>query len=214
LARAETQSTAPRFYLSALRPADIVFVYDQSRGLLNKADRLVNVHAQSVLAALRKVEATVGGVSPYSHVMLGIGAGLIIHADGKTVSIENAVDALQYETEEASKFGVYRRCDMTVELADQIVSAAIRYYKQKYKFLTFFKNFVRGSAEGEGDTTQFCSRLVAHAYRSAGLLPTELPDNKVLPVDLYQICRLPPWEDVTAEFTEKPLSALAENYKR
>jgi hypothetical protein len=204
--RLEPEATISRLRIAALEPADIVFVYDQSSGLLNKVDRLANVYGQRALAAVRRPESLPIGVPLYSHVMLGMGGGLIIHADGKTVSIEVISDALQYATEEAARFQVYRRSDMTAQLAAKIVKAAVRYYSQKYSFSSYFKNIEYGKVEAKEDTTQFCSRLAVHAYHSAGLHISELPDNKVLPIDLYQICQSSPWREVTGELIETTLS--------
>jgi hypothetical protein len=201
----EACPAASNFRIDAISAADIVLVYDQSPRLRNILVRFVNVVGQRVLASLRKTERLnrIPWRCKFSHVMLGLDGGLIIHADGKTVAVEVISDALHYQTKDVSIFRVYRRKDMSKDFADKIAQSAMRYYNQEYSFVTFFRKDV------EEDTTQFCSRLVAHAYRSAGLPLTQLLDNKVLPVDLYQICQSDIWEDITEEFIQRlPSSAI------
>jgi hypothetical protein len=140
--------------------------------------------------------------------MLGLGGGLIIHADGKIVNIEIVSDALHYATDKAARFEIYRRRDLPPEQSEDIAKAAVRYYSQKYKFSPYFKGSNSGndqSSAGNEDTTQFCSRLVANAYRSARLGLSSLPDQKTLPVDLYRICQSDDWSDISAEFIEPPI---------
>ncbi len=190
------------FEIGAISAGDIVFVYDASPRVRNKISRFINVIGQRILASIRKVERLrlAPRVRRYSHVMLGVGGGLIIHADGKSVAVEVISDALHHHTKEASVFQIYRRKDISQELAEKVVKSAMRYFGQKYRFSTYF------AKPDAGDTTQFCSRLVTHAYRSAGISLTSLTDNRVLPVDLYQICQSPAWNDVSVEFVQPPPS--------
>jgi hypothetical protein len=168
--------------------------------------RFVNVVGQRVLAAIRRREPITlkPRIRRYSHVMLGVGDGLIIHADGKTVAVEVISDALHHATSEASRFQVYRRRDASVDVTAKIVTSAMRYYNQRYRFSTYF------NTDPGGDTTMFCSRLVAHAYRSAGAQLTPLQDNRVLPVDLYQICQSKEWMEITSEFVVEPVDAAVD----
>ena len=186
------------FQIGAISAGDIVFVYQRPAHLRKLIVRFLNLAGQRILAWFRKMDrlALMTPIRSYSHVMLGVGGGLIIHADGKTVAVEIIADALHQETNEASLFQVYRRGDVSPDLADNIAKWAVRYYHQKYRFFSYF-------GEGaEGDTTQFCSRLVARAYRAAGLPLTSLPDHKVLPLDLYRICQSDSWSDISAEFLQ------------
>ena len=195
----ETGSASTHFRIGAVSAADIVLIYDQSPRLRKVLTRFFNVVGQRILASVRKMKhlnPTLWG-REFSHVMLGVGGGLIIHADGKTVAVAILDDALHFQTEEASIFQVYRRKEMPHDLADKITKSAMRYYNQKYRFVSYF---VENMKE---DTTQFCSRLVAYAYSSAGLPLTSLPENKVLPIDLYQICQSQAWEDVSAKFVQE-----------
>jgi hypothetical protein len=134
--------------------------------------------------------------------MLGLNAGLIIHADGKKVAVEIITDALHYGTDLASHFEVYRRRHLTPKFRQTIAKTAVRYYSQKYRFSPFFLDVRKRRKE---DTTQFCSRLVANAYRSAGLPISSLSDQKTLPIDLYQACQSDDWENITANFLERPI---------
>lgn len=194
------------FQIGAISAGDIVFVYHRPARLRKLIVRFLNIVGQRILASFRKMDrlALRMPVRSYSHVMLGVGGGLIIHADGKTVAVEIVADGLHQETNEASVFQVYRRRDVSPDLADKIAKWAVRYYHQKYRFFSYF-------GEGaEGDTTQFCSRLVAHAYRAAGLPLTSLPDHKVLPLDLYRICQSDPWTDISAEFIQAAPDSAAD----
>src|SRR5262245_11755563 len=97
----EPQAKAvPEFSISAIQAGDIVFIYDQSAGIQDVVKGFGNVIGQRVLAAARRTEPiSIRSRLPYySHVMLGLGGGLIIHADGRTVAVEILPAALQFQT--------------------------------------------------------------------------------------------------------------------
>jgi Permuted papain-like amidase enzyme, YaeF/YiiX, C92 family len=190
------EPSTPIFKTSAVAAGDVVFVYDQHTNPIKRFKRLGNVIGQRLLASIRRQDRQPlkSGVRNYSHVMLGVGNGLIIHADGKKVAVEPMSDALNYETDERSLFQVFRRDEMSPEAAKAIAKEATRYYAQKYRFSSFFTELL------EEDTTQFCSRLVAYAFRAADIPLTGLPDNKVLPLDLFRVCQSGGWKDVTKDF--------------
>jgi hypothetical protein len=194
------------FRIGAIGAGDIVFVYDRSQRVRDKIMQFVIVNGPRILAWFRKTEQVMpfSALHKYSHVMLGVGSGLIIHADGETVAVEIISDALVYETKVASTFQIYRRKDISSEIASKIVKSAMRYYNRKYRFSSFF------SESRDSDTTQFCSRLVAHAYRAAGIPLTLRTDHKVLPVDLYKICQSDAWEDISSMFVRETNSPMAE----
>ena len=187
-----------KFDFMSIRAGDIIFVLPESSGL-RKLTQLTNIHGQHFLAKIRRSNrlALKASVRKYSHVMLGAGDGLIIHADGKKVALEVVIDALNFES---TRYQVFRHADLSAEAALQVAKAGMRYLQQKYSFMTYF-----GKGR-KGDTTQFCSRLVAHAYRAAGLPLSALPDKDVLPLDLYLLCQESPWRDITAETLVPPLS--------
>jgi uncharacterized protein YycO len=201
-----TPTFTPTFLIGAVLAGDIVFVYDGSTSSVKRVKRSINILGQRILASIRKTGrgSWKQDSRKYSHVMLGLGGGLIIHADGKTVAVEVVSDALRYDTKDASRFQIYRRKNISAEQADKIVKPAMRYYNQRYSFFTYFQEIEAG------DTTQFCSRLVSHSYRAAGMPLTSLPDNQVLPMDLYRICQSDAWEDVTAEVIEEALPKRAD----
>ena len=189
-----TPPLTPTFLIGEVRAGDIVFVYDGSTSAVKRVKRWINILGQRILASVRKTDRSRLKLETqkYSHVMLGLGQGLIIHADGKTVAVEVVSDALHYDTKDASRFQIYRRKNITAEQVEAIVKPAMRYYNQRYSFFTYFQEI------DTGDTTQFCSRLVTYSYRTAGMSLTSLPDNQVLPMDLYRICQTDAWEDVTS----------------
>lgn len=137
----------------------------------------------------------------YSHVMIGIGGGLVIHADGKRVSIDVLSDVITPEIANAGYFVVYRHRNMPLDKANDIVNEAYRYYSQSYGFSPYFRSLKKKWKRRE-DTTQFCSRLVAHAFRAAGYSLTTLADVRVLPIDLYRICQGDEWLDVTSDLID------------
>jgi hypothetical protein len=212
----QSQPESSNFQIGRLSAGDIVFVYDKPSRLWHKIGLFFNVIGQRILAALRTEQR----ISPlvrmpkHSHVMLGLSGGLIIHADGKSVKIEIISDALHYGRDDASFFRVYRLRNMSPDLADKIEKAATRYYSQRYSFYSYFvasRSEPEQGASKNGDTTQFCSRLVAHAYRSAGAPLSELPDNRVLPLDLYEICQSKEWQDISSELVKEPISPEADD---
>jgi hypothetical protein len=142
--------------------------------------------------------------------MIGVGGGLVIHADGKRVSIDVISDVIGAELADAALFSVYRYQRLSPQASAEIVKAAYRYYSQSYGFIPYFGS-VKIRPRRREDTTQFCSRLVAHAYRCAGYSLTTLADARVLPLDLYRICQSDEWRDVTAEFIEEGFSPDVEH---
>jgi hypothetical protein len=196
--------STPAFQTAAIAAGDVVFVYDQHTNPVKRFKRLANVIGQRLLASLRGQDRQPlkAGVQSYSHVMLGVGNGLIIHADGKQVTVEPMSDALAYDTDERSLFQVFRRDALSPDAAKAIAKEATRYYAQKYRFSSFFTEPL------EEDTTQFCSRLVAYAFRVAGIPLSELPDNKVLPLDLFHICQSGGWKDVTKDFVSDAYTTI------
>ncbi|ASV39778.1 hypothetical protein CI807_27410 [Pseudomonas sp. NS1(2017)] len=187
-----------QFNHMAVRAGDIIFVLPPTSGV-GTVLQWGNVQGQRILASLRATDKiSLKLILPkFSHVMLGAGDGLIIHADGTKVTLQVVTDALKFED---SSYEIYRNPDITEETASRIAEAGIHYLKQQYDFTTYF------SAGSVGDITQFCSRLVAQAYRAAGMPLSELPDHKVLPLDLHRRCQRPDWQNITADSLLTPLS--------
>ena len=200
------QDSPAIFDLKSLRAGDIVFAYSGSSRLKGRLRPNLNVTGQRLLMAVRrKHQIPLRTALPrYSHVMLGLGNGLVIHADGKKVCVEIISDALKYDTDDAASFRIYRRRDLSPAQGRKIADAATRYYEQKYRFLSFF---LTSRATPEADNTQFCSRLVAKAFRSVGAPVSRLPDHRTLPLDLYNSCQSSEWIDVSCEFKQQPIAA-------
>lgn len=195
-----------RFRPLAIEAGDIVIVLGKPTSLVGNIKLGINLKGQRILSSVRGDESVslLDELPPVSHVMLGIGDGLIIHADGKSVAEETIHDALKVNAPDAYLYHIYRHKKITAELGQRIGKAAKRYYGQAYSFFTYL------GKEEQVDYTQFCSRLVAYAYRTEGMPLSKLADNKVLPLDLDRICRTEDWQDVTEKFIQKPLSAEAE----
>lgn len=200
----DSQST---FSIGGLIDGDIVLIYSRPQSILGRVFRSINTMGQRLLAAIRRVErvSIFARIPSFSHAMIGIGGGLVIHADGKRVSIEVISDVIRSEMKDAARFAVYRHKSLSPQAAAAIVKTAYSYYNQSYGFLPYFGSLKRKLRRKE-DTTQFCSRLVAHAYGAAGCQLTTLADARVLPIDLYRICQSNDWQEVTAEFIEKTFS--------
>ncbi|SAL52727.1 YiiX/YebB-like N1pC/P60 family cysteine hydrolase [Caballeronia concitans] len=194
----DTQSSG--IGLGAVRAGDLIFVHPRTGRAHEKIKRYLNVKGQRILSGAREGErvsplkSATRHVRDYSHVMLGLGGGLIIHADGKKVVIDVLQDVVEACTPADSTFKVYRRRSLDPSQAKVIVKAAHRYFATKYSFLSYF------TTPSETDTTQFCSRLIAHAYRSANLPLSHLADHRVLPLHLYAACQADEWQDVSSCF--------------
>lgn len=150
-----------QFNHMAVRAGDIIFVLPRTSGV----DAILqwgNIQGQRILASLRTTDKiSLKPILPkFSHVMLGAGDGIIIHADGTEVTLQVVSDALKFKD---STYEIYRNSGVSEETAKRIAEAGIHYLKQQYDFTTYF------GAGGAGDVTQFCSRLVAQAYRIVGL---------------------------------------------
>lgn len=207
-----TSDTPVDFELGRIRAGDVIFFNTNSPHFWPRLKRNVNVIGQRLLVVFRTTKNRISifdRIPRYSHVLLGLDGGIVIHADGKSVEIEVITDALHIATSEQGNYSIYRLKGISDETRQKISSEAIRYYNQKYAFSPFFRKISDVSKQApvrREDTTQFCSRLVACAYRAAGIELTDIPDRKVLPVDLYRICSTPQWEDITQEFESSPIS--------
>lgn len=181
---------------------DVILVYSGSGGKQHRVISRLNVIGQRILASVRKLDRLplLSKLPRFSHVMLGIGPGLIIHADGKSVAVEIPKDALRQNTDTPAGFRVYRRKSLSQDNADTIAREAMRYYRQRYTFLPYFRR------KRYADTTQFCSRLVAHSFALAGTpIIAKREANKVLPIDLAaSFADSPDWQDITGRFFDAP----------
>ena len=167
MTNADRQPTE-QFRSLSIEAGDIVIVLDRPSNPFGKLKQTINVIGQRALARLRASDPVdlLAPLPKHSHVMLGVGDGLIIHADGKTVALEVLSDALHVDRPDAYHYQVYRNKNISPETAAQVAKSAMRYFGQKYRFTSYL------GQEQEGDTTQFCSRLVAHAYRAVDLPPS------------------------------------------
>lgn len=185
-----------------IRSGDIIFVKSAASRKGRRLVQNLNVNGQRVLTAFRRNEriGMTQRLPKHSHVMLGLDGGNIIHADGKTVALEGVEEALNIAGDAVREFRIFRRNNLDPDDGKKIGNEAIRYLHMAYDF----KQYLRPRPAPERkDTTQFCSRLVAMAYRCAGVPITDLPDNRVLPVDLWRICQGPNWSEITEDFSSE-----------
>src|SRR5258708_2696328 len=96
---------AKKFEIGRVRAGDIVFVDTRSVDAIGKIERFVIVYGQRLLAWWRRDRSIPlrDKLPKHSHVMLGLDGGTVIHADGKSVTIEVISEALQHATPAAAK---------------------------------------------------------------------------------------------------------------
>ena len=182
-----------------LRAGDVIFVTGGSSGKKENLSQALTIHGQRVFAALRRQEtiSLTERLPGHSHVMLGLNNGNIIHADGRTVALEGLEQALRVGTNNSYHFSIFRLDDLDDATGERIAAEAVRYLHQKYDFTQYLRPTPVSETQ---NATQFCSRLVAMAYRRADIPLTDLPDNRVLPIDLWRICQRKDWSEVTDDF--------------
>src|SRR5690606_40510835 len=118
------------------RAGDIIFFDSNSPRFWSRLKRNVNVTGQRLLAATRHSKHRIsifGRIPKYSHVILGLDGGIVIHADGKSVEIEVITDALHIATAEQAHYTIYRHKGISDVTRQKISLEAIRYYRQKYR---------------------------------------------------------------------------------
>jgi hypothetical protein len=183
---------------------DIIFVLGS-----NKRERL-NLRGQSLLRLFRIFR---GGFHParYSHVMLVLSPGLVIHADGKSVKVQPLADIVLEETDRsrfrATRFVGDQLKDRSNGRAHDrgrqaLAEEALKFYNQKYSFIYGRRPGWMGSFLHRSSTKSFpfCSELISAAYGAAGHKICNLPYDRTLPLDLEAQCVPPLWKDVTDEF--------------
>lgn len=189
-----------KFEAGHLRSGDIIFVLPTTAEKGKWWVQKLNVFGQRLLAWMRRTDR----ISPrkktamYSHVILGLDSGNVIHADGNTVALESVESALNIGDNTSYKFQIYRCTRVGAENGSVIAMEAIRFLKANYDFKTYLRP---SPAPEKKDSTQFCSKLIATSFREAGVTITKLADNRVLPIDLWNVCQAHDWVEITEEFT-------------
>jgi hypothetical protein len=188
----------------SLDAGDVVFMAKRASPRHEKISTAINVNGQRLLAALRRADrlnlrARLGA---WSHVLLALGGGTVIHADGRSVVIETAREVFDISGGELH-FRVFRRNGLSERHIAAITAEAKRYLAQKYSFRKYFKGSGGAPGRKREDTTQFCSRLVAHSFAAAGLPFSARPEHRVLPIDLYAACQILPWREVTSDVARR-----------
>lgn len=181
----------------SFEPGDIILVY--SRG---KIPSLIHL-GQSILRApdlVRRKKST----ARYSHVILAVGKGLAIHADGHTVGPakihELATDWNDWSSEGGTK--VLRLAD---EHERDRVGRVVKAQAERWIDAKYFFGYAFGSSSlgrllpRRVRSMQFCSKLVADCYREAGVPIGNRPSDQTLPVDIEAFCTPPEWHDVASD---------------
>lgn len=197
---------------SAVRAGDIVFVFDNRNHSVAPRWKKAVWHTASHVtrwgqSALHwrykgRWERTL-----YSHVILGLGPGLVIHADGESIKIQPARDVLA-PTIAARPFSARRLAEpLSEDEASRLRAHAERYLNQRYSFIVGrrsqpFGRFLHG---GRVLTLPFCSELIAASYSAIGRPITGGAPDMMLPLHLDQACRRADWIDVSQDYYEAPL---------
>ena len=181
----------------SLQTGDIVLVLgaDKDTPLIRAAQDLLRL--PSILGGA-------AGGSRYSHVMLGVAPGVVIHADGKSVKMELLAQAIGSDDFMPDRIRIVRPNDPPLSDIEQVQVAfeARRFFNQKYSLIYGRKSMAVGRVlrDKRGITFPFCSELVATAYQAIGRPLSERPPDQTLPVDLERYCIPPGWRDVSSEF--------------
>lgn len=182
---------------ASVKPGDIILVF--TPGARSK----LNVAGQSVMR-LRDIFRGEYTRSRYSHVMLGVSQGVVIHADGKTTKMEKFTDAIHGRQIDRKNLLVLRPANPLLSESEslRLVRAAQFFLQQKYSFIPGRATSVVGRLlhRRRPLTHPFCSELVAFAYAAIGRQIARRPADRVLPLDLEIHCKEPGWKDVTEEY--------------
>ena len=186
---------------AAVQAGDLILVFsDAKTSVLTTGGQTV------ILAAMKGVREL--HLARYSHVMLGIRPGLVIHSDGRSVKIATLHDALHGRTIEESRFRVVRpQPPLDSGDEERVFSEAKYFLNERYSFIfgRTSTRFGRLMHRRRPLTHPFCSELVASAYAAIGRPIVDQPADTVLPVDLEIACVPPDWIDVTADYAARPL---------
>lgn len=185
----------------SVKCGDVIFVLNESK------HARASVVVQTVLR-LGDLLAGRRGIAAYSHVMLGISQGIVIHADGAEVTVESLRNALEDELDEVDRrrFRVVRPDQPGLSAADEqtLTVEAIGFLKEKYSFVLGRRSgwFGRLRHRNRHLTQPFCSELIATAYRAIDRPIGGRAADRTLPSDIDAFCIPPAWRDATDEYFE------------
>jgi hypothetical protein len=180
---------------SAARAGDVILVHsDSKRGKFN-------VIGQRILKAWQLLGRG-SHLTGYSHVMLCVEQGVVIHADGSSVTADPIWKIL--EGVSPAHFRAYRLPKLADDpkLAARVATEAQRLLGQPYSFVYGRRSrwFGRLLHRDVRHTLPFCSELVATVYSKLGApLSAGVPDL-ILPLDIERACKGDDWRDVTSEY--------------
>lgn len=154
----------------------------------------------------------------YSHVMLVVEPGVVVHADKGLLRVETLRDFLKDHKVPPRKVRVLRRSrDLTADENLRLVEEANRFIGQPYSFIygrrsTLFGRALRGAIgrvparrRQEKDLTlPFCSELVSLAYGAVGISFMGRPSDQTLPFDIEHGTDPFDWLDVTRSYFAGP----------
>ena len=182
---------------ASVHPGDVILIFTKGKRAR------INIVGQSVMR-LRRILTGTYRQSRYSHVMLGVSAGIVVHADGHSVKVERLTDAIRGDQMASGNLLVMRPAHPALQESDglRIVQEALTFLQQTYSFIPGRKSTWLGRIihRKRPLTHPFCSELVAAAFAAIGRPITDLPPDRVRPVDLEMYCTPPAWRDVTDEY--------------
>lgn len=150
-----------KWIMNTTTPGEVKFIADLAA--LQEGDILLTAQNAPVSKAVRAASK-----SDYSHAILYVGGGSYIHSDGDGVHSAN-IQRLLFETPEHC---VVLRPKQ--EVSRKAIIEAIKFARneigKQYSVRAAVRTKLGGGSKADDDENrQFCSRLVAQAYESAGL---------------------------------------------
>lgn len=172
--------------------------------VIAQGDVILTAQSRFTSAAVRKATK-----SDFSHVILYVGGGSYIHADGSGVHSANT-QRLLFASQGIAR--CYRPTGCTAEQIDNVCRFARSRVGMEYSVPEAVKSkFRRAGAHADSSNRQFCSRLVAQAFEFGGINLVINP-NYCYPEDIAQSEQLLEISGCIREATEAEVAfAQSEN---
>jgi hypothetical protein len=182
---------------NGIEPGDIIFVYSKStRGSLNLASQQ--------LFSLYRYKLREMSIARYTHVLLALDYGLVIHADGTSTVVESFPSFISdYDINKVKIVRMKKPC-LSRKDKQILINEALRYFKQKYTLYPGRNtiSWISFMTQKYKETNPFCSELLALVFKAIDRPLCDLPPDQVLPIDIEKSCLEPVWENITKEIFE------------